>query len=99
MNLLNRLRSVADRWVEMHRRTDASVSLKTLGVRCANNSKLFDRPGMAVATFEATAIWLGDPANWPLALVPNDAAQALCDLGVLVPLVNWIDLPEEGIAA
>jgi hypothetical protein len=91
MNLLNRLRSVADRWVEMNRRTDPSVSLKTLGVRCANNSKLFDRPGMAVATFEATAIWLGDPQNWPLALVPSDTAQALADLGVFVPLTAWIE--------
>lgn len=92
MNLLPRLRTVADRWVEMHQRTDPSVSLKTLGVRCANNSKLFDRPGMAVATFESTAIWLGDPANWPAALVPDDAAQALCDLGVLVPLQHWLNM-------
>lgn len=99
MNLLDRLRTVADRWVEMNRRTDAAVSLKTLGVRAANNSKLFDRPGMAVATFEATVHWLGDPANWPAALIPADAAASLGTLGIMVPADSRIDLSDDQVAA
>lgn len=99
MNLLDRLRAVADRWVEMHQRTDPAVSLKTLGVRAANNSKLFDRPGMSVATFEATVRWLGDPTNWPLALIPADAVASLGTLGIMVPVQARIDLTDEQVAA
>lgn len=99
MNMISRLRLVADRWVEMNRRTDPAVSLKTLGARAANNSKLFDRPGMAVATFEAMVHWLGDPANWPAALIPADAVASLGTLGILVPVDSRIDLSDEQVAA
>lgn len=90
MNLLPRLRAVADAWVERHRLTDPNVSLKTLGVRAADNSSLFERRGMKVETFERVALWLGDPFNWPAALVPEDQAQALHEIGVDVPAAHWV---------
>jgi hypothetical protein len=90
MDLLPKLRRVADAWVAAHQRTDDSISLKTLGVRAADNSKLFDRPDMTTTTFSRVAIWLGDPANWPAALVPSDVCQTLCELGVFVPAGHWM---------
>jgi hypothetical protein len=60
-----------------------------------NNSKLFERNGgrgMSVDTFSLVAIWLGDPTNWPAALVPTPVCQTLCELGVFVPAGHW--LPE-----
>lgn len=95
MDLLSKLRRVADAWVDAHRRTDDSISLKTLGVRAVGNSKLFERNDgkrMSMETFSAVAIWLGEPTNWPAALVPSEACQLLCDLGVFVPAGHW--LPE-----
>jgi hypothetical protein len=90
MDLLPKLRRVADVWVAAHRRTDDSISLKTLGVRSVANSKLFERKGMSVETFSTVAIWLGQPENWPAAMVPLEACQTLCQLGVLVPAGHWM---------
>jgi hypothetical protein len=88
MDLMSKLRLVADAWVNAHRRTDDTVSLKTLGTRAVANSKLFERKDgerMSVETFTRLTLWLGDPPNWPAALVPHDAWAALADLGVAVP--------------
>lgn len=81
MNRLARVRTIADRWVEMHQRTAPDTSLKTLGSRAADNSMLFDRTDMKVSTFDRLVSFLGSPQNWPLALVPNDVADALGELG------------------
>lgn len=92
MNLLSKLRAVADLWVVVNQRTAPSVSLKTLGARLGN-SKLWDRPQMNVATYERVLLWLGDPANWPAAMVPEEACRTLRDLGVAVPAQHWLKLP------
>lgn len=85
MNLLPKLRQVADLWVTAHQRTDEAVSLKTLGVRAVANSKLFERPGMGVSTFELVAYWLAKPANWPAGVIPADAAAILAAWDIFVP--------------
>jgi hypothetical protein len=86
MDLLPKLRAVADVWVAVGRRTDEAVSLKTLGVRAVANSKLFERPGMSVATFEAVSLWLADPVNWPAGVIPREGAAALEALGFSRPV-------------
>lgn len=80
MNLLPRLRSIADRWVELWSLTDASISLKTLAVRAVDNAKLFDRPTMTVDTYERVVAFLADPKSWPLAEIPEDVAAVLVAL-------------------
>ena len=90
MDLLSKLAKVADAWVEAQQRTDPGVSLKTLGSRAIGNSKVFDRKGMNVDTLERLARWLGDPANWPLALVPTESCLYLGELGVKVPPQGWM---------
>lgn len=90
MNLLDKLGSVAAAWVDMHRRTDTRVTLRTLGFRASANSKLFDRKGMNVETYERVLVYLGEPSNWPAALVPADAAATLEFLGVTVPVQNRV---------
>ena len=84
MNLLEKLEAVANAWVVAWQRTIPDASLKTLGVRAMNNSKLFERNDMLTATYERVLGFLSDPANWPLALVPADAVAALDALGVVV---------------
>ena len=81
MDLLPKLRTLADVWVTAHHRTDPSVSLKTLGVRSVANAKLFDRPAMVVPTFERVVQYLAEPANWPAAVIPCDAEALLKSLG------------------
>lgn len=93
MNLLPKLRSVADLWVAAHQRTDGSVSVKTLGVRSVANSKLFDRPGMGVSTFETVAYWLAKPANWPAGVIPPEAAAILSGWDIFVPVDALAKLP------
>lgn len=93
MNLLPKLRQVADLWVAAHQRTDGSVSLKTLGVRAVANSKLFERPGMSVSTFETVAYWLAKPANWPAGLMPPEAGLILTDWDIHVPADALADMP------
>ena len=90
MDLLPKLRLIADAWVAAHQRGGAAVTLKTLGVRAVANSKLFERRGMSVETFEAVLLWLGKPENWPGGLVPASACEALCALGVFVPIGHWM---------
>lgn len=77
MQLLTKLREVAAMWVEYHSRTNACISLRTLGVRCVNNAKLFDRDDMNVGTYERVVQYLDDKKNWPLAIVPADARKVL----------------------
>lgn len=85
MDFLATLNAVAGHWIAAHQRTDSSVSLRTLGRKVANNSKLFDRPGMTIATFQAARDFLAEPRNWPAALVPDEAAALLERLGCSVP--------------
>lgn len=80
MDLLKKLRVVADLWVELHGRTDDGVSLKTLGARALDNSKLFDREQMTVATFEKVVAFLAEPKSWPAAVIPDDASAILDSL-------------------
>lgn len=93
MNLLPKLRQVADLWVATHQRTDPGVSVKTLGVRAVANSKLFERNGMSVSTFETVAYWLAKPANWPAGVMPPEAALILADWDIFVPADALADLP------
>jgi len=80
MNLLPRLRAIADRWVELHGRTDDSISLKTLSVRAVAHSKLFERDTMTVDTYERVMAFLAEPRNWPLAEIPADVSAILASL-------------------
>ncbi len=93
MKTMKRLRQVADLWVSAHVRTQPDVSLKTLGVRSVDNSKLFERPGMRVDTFDRVVAWLSVPAAWPLALVPADAAVILRSLGADVAIGDELAQP------
>lgn len=92
MNLLSKLELVCAAWVAACQRSDARVSLKTLGVRATGNSKLFDRRDMMTGTYESVLSFLGNPANWPLALVPADAADMLASLGLSIPDENRVQL-------
>jgi hypothetical protein len=82
MDFLPKLRAVADRWVAAWNLTDPSISLRTLGSRVVDNSKLFDRDGMNVDTFERVAGYLAQPRSWPLAVIPDDAAETLASIRV-----------------
>lgn len=82
MNLLPKLRQLAEIWVEYQARTDDNISLRTLGVRAVKNAKLFDRTEMNVGTYERVVSYLADPKSWPLAEIPADASDILADLAV-----------------
>lgn len=88
MNLPDLLDSLAASWLEMSQRTDPDVSLKTLGVRVSDNSKLFERADMKVGTYMKVLEYLADPANWPAAMVPPVACAILSQLGRPVPRAN-----------
>ena len=93
MNLRSKLFEVADLWVAASRRTDETVSLKTLAVRASQNSKLFERPRMSLPAFEAIVAWLADPTNWPGGYITPDAALILLDWGVSIADGRIADLP------
>lgn len=83
---------MATAWVAAHQRSDAAVSLKTLGVRVAGNSKLFDRSEMMVGTYERVLSFLAEPSNWPLAMVPADVAAVLGGFGYAIPGESVVQL-------
>ena len=98
MDLMGDFHWLARRWEEEQQRVDPSISVKTLGFRVAQDSKLFARLAsgktITIPLFERTVNFLADPANWPDG-VPQD---------VLRKMVQWdVDLskaltPRDGAA-
>lgn len=79
--LTDRLRQCAEQWVEAN-----TASLATLGRLAIGDSSYFSRPeaprGPTTGTLENFARFLGDSANWPDCLVPDDVAAFAHVVGV-----------------
>lgn len=79
MTLIDRLRRLAELWGSAQ-----GKELSTLGTQVAKDGKFFGRladgKGCTIALFERFLAFFRDPANWPDAAIPGEAAEQLDEI-------------------